>query len=144
MEIIQNDEEIEQFQQEKQQEERTLIEKAIRDQEEKAKQTIAAEPSNAPVKLGQTIQEEPIEMQHIIEEEMRLAIQGYVFDVDIRNLRSGRDLLIISVTDYTDSLQIKMFSRGEEQKKNLKSYSLVCGSKHVVESKQITIHMNLS
>ena len=120
MEIIQNDEEIEQFQQEKQQEERTLIEKAIRDQEEKAKQTIAAEPSNAPVKLGQTIQEEPIEMQHIIEEEMRLAIQGYVFDVDIRNLRSGRDLLIISVTDYTDSLQIKMFSRGEEQKEEFK------------------------
>ncbi|MBR7552926.1 PolC-type DNA polymerase III [Allobacillus sp. GCM10007491] len=120
MEIIQNEDEIEQFQQEKQQEERTLIEKAIRDQEEKAKQANANEPSYAPVKLGQTIQEEPIEMQHIIEEEMRLAIQGYVFDVDIRNLRSGRDLLIVSVTDYTDSLQIKMFSRGDEQKEEFK------------------------
>src|SRR5699024_6623037 len=43
-----------------------------------------------------------------------LTVQGYVFDVDIRELRSGRSLLIAKATDYTDSLEIKMFSRNDE------------------------------
>ncbi len=119
VEVTENDQEMENFQQQKQQEDRTLIEKAIKEKEEKQAQA-TKDTSGKPVKLGQTIQEEPVEIQHIIEEEMRMTIQGYVFDVDIRNLRSGRDLLIVSITDYTDSLQIKMFSRGEEQKEEFK------------------------
>src|SRR5690625_3855267 len=37
-----------------------------------------------------------------------------VFAVDVRKLRSGRSLLILKATDYTDSLEIKMFSRNDE------------------------------
>src|SRR5699024_3251883 len=51
---------------------------------------------------------------NIVEEERRVTVQGYVFAVDIRKLRSGRSLLIIKATDYTDSLEIKMFSRDDE------------------------------
>src|SRR5699024_11180656 len=36
------------------------------------------------------------------------------FSVDVRILRSKRSLLIIKATDYTDSLEIKMFSRNDE------------------------------
>src|SRR5699024_4526550 len=32
----------------------------------------------------------------------------------VRKLRSGRSLLLIKATDYTDSLEIKMFSRNDE------------------------------
>lgn len=58
-----------------------------------------------------------------------MVIQGYIFDVDIRNLRSGRDLLIVSLTDYTDSIQIKMFSKGDEQKNCLKRLKKAIGLK---------------
>src|SRR5699024_43267 len=37
-----------------------------------------------------------------------------VFSVDVRELRSGRSLLIVHATDYTDSFQLKMFSKNDE------------------------------
>src|SRR5690625_79385 len=58
--------------------------------------------------------DEPIQMEEIQEEENRVTVQGYVFAVDIRKLRSGRSLLILKVTDYSDSLEIKLFSRNDE------------------------------
>src|SRR5699024_7433461 len=64
--------------------------------------------------IGYKIQDEPIQMEEIQEEERRVTVQGYIFSIDIRELRSGRSLLIINATDYTDSFQIKMFSKGDE------------------------------
>ncbi|GEL75840.1 PolC-type DNA polymerase III [Tenuibacillus multivorans] len=115
-EISRNDEEIQQFQKQKQEEEKHYIERAIKEKEERAKQEKENVATNQPVKIGKDIQDETEQIQNILEEEKRMAIQGYVFDVDIRNLRSGRDLLIVSVTDYSDSIQVKMFSKGDEQK----------------------------
>src|SRR5699024_10909096 len=39
---------------------------------------------------------------------------GYVFVSEVRELRSGRSLLILKVTDYTDSFQVKMFSKNDD------------------------------
>ncbi|MDQ0159055.1 PolC-type DNA polymerase III [Alkalibacillus salilacus] len=120
LEVSQNEEAIQAFQQQKLEEERTLVQKAMQEQAERQKAKEEAESSESetegPLQIGYEIKEDAIEMHHILEEERRMVIQGYVFDVDIRNLRSGRDLLIISITDYTDSIQIKMFSKGDEQK----------------------------
>ncbi|WP_188205842.1 PolC-type DNA polymerase III [Alkalibacillus aidingensis] len=121
LEITQDEEEIQRFQQQKQEEERQLVQKAIHDQAEKEKSKgDSTEESSGPLQIGYPIKEDPIEMHHILEEEKRVIVQGYVFNVDIRNLRSGRDLLIVSVTDYTDSIQVKMFSKGDEQKELFK------------------------
>lgn len=65
--------------------------------------------------VGSTIHEEAVPLESVVEEERRITIQGYVFDVDVRQLRSGRQLLLLKITDYTSSLEIKMFSRNEEQ-----------------------------
>jgi DNA polymerase-3 subunit alpha (Gram-positive type) len=65
-------------------------------------------------KIGYSIPDEPTQLEDIIEEERKITIQGYVFLADVRELRSGRSLLIIKVTDYTDSLEIKLFSRNDE------------------------------
>lgn len=92
----------------------TVKEKAKRD---KAK----VEDDNKPLLLGYRIPDEPIAMEVIEEEERRVTVQGYVFSSDIRELRSGRSLLIIKATDYTDSLEIKMFSRGDEDAEKFKS-----------------------
>src|SRR5699024_5589699 len=70
-----------------------------------------------PFTIGYGIQDEPVQMEEITEEERRITIQGYVFSAEVRELRSGRSLLIAKATDYTDSLQIKMFSRGDDDAK---------------------------
>src|SRR5690625_673872 len=75
--------------------------------------------SEGPLLIGQPINDEPISMQQIIEEERRITVQGYIFATELRQLRSGRSLLIIKATDYTDSLEIKMFSRDDEHLKQL-------------------------
>ncbi|WP_124219978.1 PolC-type DNA polymerase III [Aquisalibacillus elongatus] len=121
-EISYNQEEVEEFQRQKQLEEQQYIERAIKDKEEREKNGIDEQSStdSLPLKIGNDIQDEPEQIRNILEEEKRMTIQGYVFEVDIRNLRSGRDLLIVSLTDYTDSIQIKMFSKGDEQKELFK------------------------
>src|SRR5699024_2137627 len=65
-------------------------------------------------KIGYPIQEDPVELEEILEEERKITIQGYVFISEVRELRSERSLLILKATDYTDSLEIKMFSRNDE------------------------------
>lgn len=92
----------------------TVKEKAKRDKTK-------VEDENKPLLLGYRIPDDPVAMEVIQEEERKVTIQGYVFSADIRELRSGRSLLIIKATDYTDSLEIKMFSRGDEDAEKFKS-----------------------
>ncbi|SOB93235.1 DNA polymerase III catalytic subunit PolC type [Ureibacillus xyleni] len=68
-----------------------------------------------PFQLGQHIKDIEIrEIRGIIEEERRVVIEGYVFAVEIKELKSGRSLLELKMTDYTDSILVKMFSRDKE------------------------------
>src|SRR5699024_2597447 len=53
-------------------------------------------------------------MMQIIEEERKATVQGYVYITEVREHRSGRHLLIMKMTDYTDSLVVKVFSRNED------------------------------
>ena len=52
-------------------------------------------------------------MRDILEEERSVLIEGYVFDVEVRKLRSERELMIIKMTDYTSSIIVKKFSNNE-------------------------------
>ncbi|WP_027108503.1 PolC-type DNA polymerase III [Lacticigenium naphthae] len=73
---------------------------------------------NGPVRLGRNIAKEEIKpMNEIVEEERRVTIEGYVFDVEVRELRSKRKLLIVKMTDYTSSFSIKKFSNNEDDEK---------------------------
>ncbi|HLR63865.1 MAG TPA: PolC-type DNA polymerase III [Pseudogracilibacillus sp.] len=65
--------------------------------------------------IGRPIQDDLMQMQEIVEEERKAVVQGYVFAVDLRKLKSDRYLLIMKVTDYTDSLEIKMFSKTTDE-----------------------------
>src|SRR5699024_10016905 len=68
--------------------------------------------TEGPLSLGRSINDnEPIsQMSEISEEESNKVFEGYVFDIEIRDLRSGRRLLMIKMTDYTSSFLIKKFS----------------------------------
>ena len=55
---------------------------------------------------------EPVrQMISITEEERSIVIEGFIFDKEVRVLRSGRQLLILKMTDYSSSFTVKKFSR---------------------------------
>ncbi|MGP4040261.1 PolC-type DNA polymerase III [Gracilibacillus sp. D59] len=113
LEVAAQQEEIEKFQQEKAMEDRKKVEEAFKEQEKRAKEAKPESPSG-PVQIGYPIKESAIPMEQVVEEEKNVIFQGFVFDAEIRELRSGRHLLMLKVTDYTDSFQIKMFSKGDQ------------------------------
>lgn len=71
---------------------------------------------SGPIAMGRNIpKDEPITpMGNILEEERRITIEGYVFDTEVRELRSKRKILILKITDYTSSFIVKKFSSGEK------------------------------
>ncbi|MCQ6280164.1 PolC-type DNA polymerase III [Bacillus sp. EB600] len=72
--------------------------------------------SEGPLTIGLTIKADAEfrSLIDIVDEERRIAIEGYIFDAETRELRSGRTLLTFKVTDYTSSILVKMFSRDKE------------------------------
>ena len=69
-----------------------------------------------PLVIGLTIKDDADfrKLIDISEEERRVAVAGYVFDAETKELRSGRTLLTFKITDYTSSIMVKMFSRDKE------------------------------
>ncbi|KAB2337547.1 PolC-type DNA polymerase III [Cytobacillus depressus] len=69
-----------------------------------------------PLMIGLTIKDDADfrKLIDIVDEERRVAIEGYVFAAETRELRSGRTLLTFKITDYSSSIMVKMFSRDKE------------------------------
>lgn len=85
----------------------TLVRKRV----EEVQKERENEPSVTKCQIGKEIKVEEITpIKEIIEEEYKMAIEGVIFDIDIKELRSGRQILQIKITDYTDSLIVKMFT----------------------------------
>ena len=85
-------------------------------QKKEAEKEHIGEAAEGPLSIGLTIKEdtEIRSLIDIVDEERRIAIQGYIFDAEIKELRSGRSLLTFKITDYTSSIIVKMFSRDKE------------------------------
>lgn len=113
IEVKTNLADIEKFKEQKALEDQQLVLKTVKEKEKRDKEKGNQEEA-LPLMIGYKIQDDPIPMESILEEERRVAVQGYIFSTEIRELRSGRSLLIVKATDYTDSLTIKMFSKGDE------------------------------
>lgn len=106
------------FMEQRRLEEEELGKKALADMQKRDKERASSSgpTANGPFQLGVAIKAgEPImEIKQIQDEERRITIEGFVFDVEVKELRSGRSLLTIKMTDYTDSILVKMFSRDKE------------------------------
>ncbi|MCP8969031.1 PolC-type DNA polymerase III [Ectobacillus ponti] len=113
--VNQDQEEIQRFMEQKQQEDREKVQKAVEEMAKKDDERNAV-PADQPLMIGYNIKEdeEIIPIRDIQDEEKRKTVQGYVFDVEAKELRSGRTLLTFKITDYTDSIIVKMFSRDKE------------------------------
>ena len=106
-------EEFEQFVKKREEEDHSKVVEAMLEKK-KAEEQAAKEFSGKSLTIGYPIKDEAIPIEGIVDEERRITIQGLVFDSEIRELRSGRSLLTFKVTDYTDSILIKIFSRDKE------------------------------
>ncbi|MCM3732130.1 PolC-type DNA polymerase III [Fictibacillus nanhaiensis] len=112
-EIKHSEEDYQKFIEQKKQEDNHKIMEALVEKEKAAKKADAPA-ARTDIMIGYSINDEPVPIQTIQDEERRITIQGYVFHSETRELRSGRTLLTFKITDYTDSLLIKIFSRDKE------------------------------
>nr|WP_314461168.1 PolC-type DNA polymerase III [uncultured Clostridium sp.] len=81
---------------------------------------------NPDVLYGRDFEEETMEIEKIDGEIGEVVIRGKIIMTDSRELRSGKTIIIFDVTDFTDTITVKMFAR-EEQLEDLKN-AVVQGS----------------
>jgi DNA polymerase-3 subunit alpha (Gram-positive type) len=116
-EVRHDPKEYEQFlaQKQKEDEERALAALAEAVAKPSNDEAIQVEESG-PLVIGYCIKEEEEirPLDQIVDEERRVVVQGYVFDAEAKELKSGRTLLTLKITDYTNSILVKMFSRDKE------------------------------
>lgn len=113
---MKEDKDYQQFLVEKQKEDEAKGLAALTEMQKKESEKGNDDQYHGPVKIGYTIKEDADfrRIEQIIDEERKIAIEGYVFHSELRELRSGRTLLTFKVTDYTSSILIKVFSRDKE------------------------------
>jgi DNA polymerase-3 subunit alpha (Gram-positive type) len=81
---------------------------------------------NPDVLYGRDFDGETIEIEKIDGEIGEVVVRGKILTVDSRELRSQKTIMIFDVTDFTDTITVKMFAR-EEQIEDLKA-AVVQGS----------------
>ncbi|WEG11586.1 PolC-type DNA polymerase III [Pullulanibacillus sp. KACC 23026] len=109
------EEELNDFIKQRDEESETKALQAMEELKKKAEQQTQTTQPVGPLKIGYDIPEDPVIIKSIQEEERRITIQGLVFDVEIRELRSGRTLALFKITDYTDSILCKVFLKDKEE-----------------------------
>ncbi|WP_057740941.1 PolC-type DNA polymerase III [Limosilactobacillus secaliphilus] len=105
-----------------------LVQKAmsqIKTHQAQRKQAAAKAVSDGPAQIGKVIndQAEVRQMETITEEERNVVVEGYIFSKDVKELRSGRQLMILEITDYTSSISVKKFSRDEKDEAAFKQFN---------------------
>ncbi|MBB5323636.1 DNA polymerase-3 subunit alpha (Gram-positive type) [Anoxybacillus tepidamans] len=116
-EVKPSEQEYEQFLAQKQQEDEARALAALAEMVTKKEPPAEAVLEQAgPLVIGYPIREEEEvrTLDSIVEEEKRVVVQGYIFEAEVKELKSGRSLLTFKMTDYTNSILVKMFSRDKE------------------------------
>lgn len=68
---------------------------------------------NPDVLFGRDFAEEPTPIEQIQTEMGELAVQGKIIAFDSREIRGDKTILIFDITDFTDTITVKMFAKNE-------------------------------
>lgn len=98
------------------QEEREYVQQLMASSQSEAEEVDEGEVRLA---VGYDIKEEPVPLMNIIEEEKKITVQGAVFGLDVKELRNGSTLFTFNVTDFSDSIAMKMFAKTKDDVKIL-------------------------
>lgn len=71
-------------------------------------------PSNQDVLFGRDFDEEPTPIENIDNALGEIVVQGMVFKVEERQIRNERTIMMFDITDFTDSIAVKMFLKDEQ------------------------------
>ena len=69
---------------------------------------------NPDVLYGRDFDEEAMPMEEILGELGEVVIRGKILNMDKREIRNERTILIYDITDYTDTMTIKMFAHNDQ------------------------------
>lgn len=64
--------------------------------------------------VGRPFNEEIMPMNEVTQDSGRVAIQGEIFNVEFKEIKSGKSIVTIEVTDFKGSVQVKFFAEPEE------------------------------
>ncbi|MEK4515589.1 PolC-type DNA polymerase III [Paenibacillus sp. FSL H8-0122] len=107
----------EEFQQKLQQEQRELVELMMMNSEPDEPEEAGDPGEVIKLQIGNDIKEQAVSILEIQDEEKKITIQGTIFGLDSKELRNGNTLFTFCITDFTDSLQMKMFAKTKEELK---------------------------
>ncbi|MBR5510004.1 MAG: PolC-type DNA polymerase III [Lachnospiraceae bacterium] len=68
---------------------------------------------NPDVLYGRDFEDEPITLDQVIEEMGEITIRGRILNIEEREIRGERTILTLTVTDFTDTIHIKMFAKND-------------------------------
>lgn len=69
---------------------------------------------NPDVLYGRDFEEESMPIEEIIQEMGEVVIKGKVIRYDKREIKNEKSILIFDITDYTDTITVKMFAKNEQ------------------------------
>jgi len=113
--LQETDASIEKFREELEQEDLNYAIEAMAQTQEESFDQKEILKTDTKLKYGYEIKETPIPIRDIIEEDRNIIVQGTVFSIEIRELKSGRHLFMCNLTDFTDSIQVKVFIRDTKE-----------------------------
>ncbi len=68
---------------------------------------------NPDVLYGRDFEDEPMPLDQVIEEMGEVTVRGKILQIDEREIRGERTILTLTVTDFTDTIHVKMFAKNE-------------------------------
>ncbi len=75
------------------------------------------QPSNPDVVFGKDFTEGPISIHDIDGDIGEVVIRGQISNYQVRNTRTGKKMVMFSITDFTDSIDVKLFPKEDQQER---------------------------
>ena len=69
---------------------------------------------NPDVLYGRDFDDEAMPLEQVIEEMGEVTIRGRILQIDEREIRGERTILTLTVTDFTDTIHVKMFTKNDQ------------------------------
>lgn len=63
---------------------------------------------------GKSFEDEPITLEQVVSEMGEITIHGKIISFDTREIRNEKTILMFAITDFTDTITVKMFTRNEQ------------------------------
>lgn len=63
---------------------------------------------------GRNFEDEPIRLDQVVEEMGEITFHGKIISLDTREIKTERTIIIFAVSDFTDTISVKMFIKNEQ------------------------------